>query len=118
MRLDVKFVGANVIIKSLERFNKNIEKGMKKVLSESLDKIAKDAKNTIITENHVITGNLRDSLRYKLTLSNGIFDGVAGSLDTKVFYDIYVERLYPYLFPAYEAERPNLIRNLNNISRW
>jgi hypothetical protein len=114
IRLDVKFKGANVVIKNVGKRNDRL-KDIDKILDKSLDKIAKAAKNTIITENHVITGNLRDSLKYESKFSSGVYEGIAGSLDDKVFYDIYVERLYPYLFPAFVAEKSNLMNNLRNM---
>jgi len=114
-KFNIDFKGSEVLIRSLEKYNKKIETNTKKILNESLETIAKNAKKTIIDENHVITGMLRDSMKHKLTYAAGIFNGVAGSLDTKVFYDKYVERLYPYLFPAYEAEKRHLITKLSKI---
>lgn len=111
--LSVRFNGSEALIRNYSRYSKDIEKKVGKIINDVLEATAKDGKSSIVRNNHVITGKLRDSMKHELKHSNGIFNGRAGSFDC--FYAIYVERLDPFLFPAWEAQKQVLRRELSKI---
>lgn len=104
-------------INNVDKLIKKISNDVYMAFLESAFKIQSDAKNTIIVNNHVITGNLRDSItgEVKTTKKYKVRTNFKLKAYSRVFYAIYVERLDPYLFPAVEKEKRILENKLKKI---
>ena len=109
IRMNVTAVGLNNVLKKLGKVKGKINPEVTRIFKESAKNIEKNSKNIV----RVDTGRLQKSIKSHVTNPNkniiGIYCG------TNVPYSIYVERKYPYLFPAMEMEKPNLIRKLQSI---
>jgi hypothetical protein len=117
IKFDFKFKNTNTLIRHLERMQKTLEQQVEEAFLESAKTIETNAKKTIIRNNNIITGRLLRSITgdVKTRKKYGYKTNFTLRAYSRVFYAIYVERRYPYLFPAYEQERPRLMKKLKKI---
>ena len=117
MKFNFKITNIDRIAKHYDRTYRSISSGVEKELNSSAKKIQRDAKNTIIRNNNIITGQLLRSITGDVLSKKkyNVKSNFTLRAYSRVFYAIYVERLYPYLFPAWEQERHRLIRRLKKM---
>lgn len=106
------WVGLNNILKKLDNAPNKITAEVQRIFEESAQNIENKAKSTV----RVDTGRLKSSIKYRVTNKGKKMIGIIVGSD--LYYAIYVERRYPYLFPSAEAEKPILIRKLQNMNIW
>lgn len=100
MKIDIGIKGVDKVQLKLKLLETSVREKIKDAMAQGASIVVARAKEIITEKGHIITGNLRRSIQYKVGWS-GIneIDGVVG---TDVDYSIYVEALPDggYLFPA------------------
>lgn len=119
MKFKFKVKNIEKISNHYDKFYKSLSNQVEKSLNKSAKTIQDNAKKTIIRNNNIITGNLLRSVTGEVLSERKYNVKAFFTLNaySRIFYAIYVERRYPYLFPAYEHERVNIIKNLQKIAR-
>ena len=117
IKFSTKFQDVNKVLKNLQNKEDNIYKNIRNEFDKSANRIVIEAKKTIIRNNNIITGKLLNSIyaNVKERKKVGKLSSIELKVGTNVFYAIYVERKFPFLFPSFEIEKPVLMRNLKNI---
>ena len=111
MKIDIELQGQNKLVLKTEKLSKLANKIVKEVVNESALEIGTMAMKLCPVD----TGRLRSSIHPTFFLNH-----MAADIGTNVFYAPHVEfgtsrqRAQPFLFPAFEMERPNFERNLRN----
>lgn len=109
VRMAVTAVGLNNVLKRLDFAKGRISKEVIKIFDESGKRVEAHAKRIV----RVDTGRLQRSIHHRVTNRGNRQIGLW--IGTDVYYSIYVERRYPYLFPSMEYEKPTLFANLRNL---
>ena len=119
MKFDFKFNNTEKFNKFYNNFYKSISNRVEVELTKSAMTIQKNAKGTIIRNNNIITGQLLRSVTGDVVTKRKYSVKANFTLRaySRVFYAVYVERLYPYLFPAFENERAKLMKRLIKIAK-
>jgi phage gpG-like protein len=134
MKIRVTLKGKEELKAAFDRFKRETRDEIKReMIATALTDIETPAKMSLTVKKHVITGRLRASLHtaYKGKESFNYTDDKGQSFNgtiteesigendvivgTNVVYARKIERLDPYLFPAFEQVRPKLARRLSKI---
>ena len=113
--LNVKFDTSN-LLRNLPQINEKIKERVKSALRETA---MVDVETPAKRQCRVDTGRLRASIHTEYFGNSGKFT-IAPKHDlevivgTNVDYGRYVERRYPFLFPAFESSRSALLQRLKN----
>jgi hypothetical protein len=135
---------AKDVLRNIDRYKKELKEKTKEVLIETaMKEVETVAKDTLTNDGHIDTGRLRASIHtshwgktkhaYKCsstgaktgrkakktsfdgTLSEAPFNELEVYVGTNVVYAHRIERLDPYLVPAYENGKKMLMVNLKKI---
>lgn len=117
VKIRFKSIGVNKLLNNIKNREDELYKKIKKEYISSGIRIVIAAKRTIIRNDNIITGRLLNSIKYTIKEKRryGKISKIELEVGSVVHYAKYVERRYPFLFPAFEAEKPVLMRNLKNI---
>lgn len=99
------------ITRNIDKYNRRANKAAEEAVVNNALKAQREAKQNILID----TGRARRNTRVKFQNKNGFRLGAI--VGTFVNYAIYIERKKPYLFPAFERARNNLLRDLRRIFR-
>jgi hypothetical protein len=114
--LNVKFDTSN-ILRNFPQLNEKMKKGILDALVKTaLVDIETPAKQNV----RVDTGRLRASIHTEYMghfgdLSIKPTNSLQVIVGTNVEYAVYVERRYPFLFPAFESSRSALISRISDV---
>lgn len=109
IKMTVTAVGLNNVVKRLNLASGRLPQKVISIFEESGQRVERRAKRIV----RVDTGRLKRSIHHKVTNKGNRQIGLW--IGTDVFYSIYVERRYPYLFPSMEAEKPILFMKLTRL---
>ena len=118
MKINFKITGIEKFQRHHDNFYKSLSRDVEQTLNKSARTIQRDAKNTIIRNNNIITGQLLRSVTGDVVAKRkyNVKANFTIRAYSRVFYAVYVERRYPYRFPAFEQERAKLMNKLRKIA--
>lgn len=111
MNIKVKIKGTDEVIKNLDSFNNHIEKEVEKEIINTATKVQARAKQRCPVD----TGSLRNSISIKKLDDMEVEVGAYMPYAAYVEFGTYKMKARPYLFPAFEEERPKFLRRLEKI---
>ena len=109
IKMAVTAVGLNNVVKRLNLAKGRLPKQVIMIFEESGKRVERRAKRIV----RVDTGRLKKSIHHRVTNKENRQIGLW--IGTDVYYSIYVERRFPYLFPSMEAEKPILFMKLKRL---
>lgn len=111
MNIKVKIKGTDEVIRNLDNFNNHIEKEVEKEIINTATKVQAGAKQRCPVD----TGSLRNSISIKKLDDMEVEVGAYMPYAAYVEFGTYKMKAQPYLFPAFEEERPKFLRRLEKI---
>ena len=113
MSKSVKIVGLNAFVKDLNKQPKIVQQAVDQEIQKSILRIERSAKKSAAWD----TGWMANSIYSTMTAM------AKGEIVSPADYSIYIEEgtrymaAQPFLYPAFKADYPLLMKNLNKLMR-
>jgi hypothetical protein len=101
--------GLNKVLQKLKSKKRRMTEEITKIFDETGKSIVIKSKRIV----RVDTGRLKKSIHHRVIIQQKRY--IILWVGTYVYYSIYVERRYPYLFPSAESEKPILFSKLKRL---
>ena len=108
----IKTKGFRALVKRLRGLPAKLQVKINEEVAKSTVRVQRDARRSVAVD----TGRLRSSIRFDIS-----GDGQIGEIFTEVEYAAFIEfgtvntDARPYLFPAWNQERPKFIKKISDI---
>ena len=97
------------VIKNLQRYDRKKRRQIGQLIDKTSNNILRDARTRILVD----TGLAKASTGRRLNKKNGYV--VGASIFTSVHYAVFIERMKPYLIPAYNRNVRNFVQQVKQI---